>query len=122
MIKKLLRFTLIVLLVATVPMQALAALSIDVCNAIEHSNGHAQHSDAGHGDALLGDPMNDHQDSTGETTHNHFASCGVAAAIVAAAKVLPADAPSDGIQASPFRAPEGFVPDRLDRPPLTISI
>lgn len=122
MFKKLLRSALVALLVGTVPSQALAALSIDVCDAVENSSGHAHHGGADHGDATVGSPMNDDQGPTGETTHNHLASCGVAAAIVAPAKIPPADAPSDGIQASPFRAPEGFVPDRLDRPPLTVSI
>ena len=122
MLRKLLRSALVVLLVGTVPIQALAALSIDVCNAVEHSSGHAPHADAGHGDPLLGDPIHHDQGPADETTHNHLASCGVAAAIVAPTKILPADAPSDGIQAASFRAPDGFVPDGLYRPPLTLSI
>jgi hypothetical protein len=122
MLRKLLRLALVALLVGTVPIQGLAALSIDVCNAVEHSGGHAQHADAGHGDAFHGDPMNDDQGPTDETTHNHLASCSVAAAIVATTTDLTAAAPGDGIQDAPFRAPDGFVPERLDRPPLTLSI
>lgn len=122
MLRKLLRFALVALLVGTVPIQALAALSVDVCEAVEHSGGHAQHADAGHGDGFHADPMNDDQGPADETTHNHLASCGIATAIVAPATVLAADAPSDGIQTVAFLAPEGFVPERLDRPPLTLSI
>lgn len=122
MLKKLLRSALVALLVGTVPMQALAALSIDVCNAVAHSNGHAQHVDGGHGDAFLGAPSNDDQGPTDGTTHHHLASCGVATAIVAQTTILAVEILSDGIQAVAFLVPEGFVPAGLDRPPLTLSI
>jgi len=121
MMRKLLRSALVALLVGMVPIQALAALSVDVCSTMEHSNGYVQHGGTDHGDGSFGSPMNDEQGAT-DDTHHHLASCGVAAAIVSAATVLTADAPGDGVQASPIRAPEGFLPERLDRPPLTLSI
>lgn len=121
MLRKLLRLALVMFLAATVPVQALAALSIDVCKAVEHFDGQAQTVDMGHGHASFEAATDDEQQPIDEAP-NHGASCGIAAAIVASATSLAADAPSDGIQATLLPTPEGFVPDRLERPPLNLSL
>ena len=116
MLRKLLRLAFIVFLAGTVPLQALAALSVDVCKTMDHGDARMQ-SAAGHGHGTSDASTDDDQSPVDDTLH-HAASCGPVAAIVGYAEAVAADVSSDGIHAGLLPAPEGIVPDGLERPPL----
>lgn len=116
MMRKLLRLAFVLLLAGSVPLQALAAQSIDVCKTMDHGDAQMQ-SAAGHGHASPGASIDDDQSPVDDTMH-HAASCGAVAGIVGYAEAVVADVSSDGIHAAALPAPEGIVPDGLERPPL----
>jgi len=116
MLRKLLRLAFVLFLAGTVPLQALAALSVDVCKTMDHGDAQMQ-SAAGHGHVTPGASTDDDQGPVDDTMH-HAASCGAAASIVGYADAVVADVSSDGIHVATLPAPEGIVPDGLDRPPL----
>lgn len=116
MLRKLLRLAFVLFLAASVPIQALAAVSIDVCKTMDHGDARMP-SAAGHGHAAHGTPIGDDQGSVDDAMH-HAASCGAATGIVGYADAIVADVSRDTIHAAALPAPEGIVPDGLERPPL----
>lgn len=119
-----LRQLLVALLVALVPLQGLAALSVGICRDLERSqersenamgsaqaHGHDAHATAGQEPKAAGEHHTAHCAAC--------AACGVSAGIVARTALQIADAPGDGVIAHRASQFSGFVPERLDRPPLT---
>jgi len=129
--KRLLCKLFIALLVAGVPLQGFAALSAGICRDMQTSSqqsGHARAAPAAlihthdHGvDAGAGMTHGkDHGSSEKPGAHcAACASCGVTTAIVAALPVLVSDSPRFGVIAHAVSSFVGFVPDGLERPPLT---
>jgi len=133
MLQKHLRLLLIASLVAMVPVQGLAALSMGICRDLQRSPDRALHeraassSSVGHGHshdahgAPAGQSAND-SDTTGDPHSAHCAacaSCGVSAGIDAQIAFSIAEAPRDGVAAHAGALFSGIVPEALDRPPLT---
>lgn len=129
--KKLFRALLAAFLIAAVPLQAFAALGASICRDLQHSqhdagHGHAPSAAQSHGHGAHGDAAAVHGEDDGmplldaETAHcAACASCGVAAGIVAAAALPLSDAAERDVIAHAVSSFVGFVPDGLDRPPLT---
>ena len=124
--KTLLRALLVLLLAVSVPLQGYAAVSIGICRGLAH-----------HGDELLPgahdgaeragenhDPHGSPEGAPAEESHHcaACASCGVAAAISAAPLIHASDSPHQGVVVADLPAPEGYVPEGLDRPPLTLLV
>jgi len=123
-----LRPLLVAMLIALVPLQGLAALSVGICRDLERSqeqSGNATGTAYTHShDAHMGAANGSTQDpeAPGEHHNAHCAacvSCGLSTGIVALTPHSMADAPSDGVIAHRTSRFPGFVADRLDRPPLT---
>lgn len=128
--KRFIRSLLAAILIAAVPLQGFAALGAAICRDLQHSQhdaGHAQLPKAAHAQdhAAHGESHVVPADAGGaqpESKSAHCAacaSCGAVAGIVSApAFSLPA-APERDVIAHAMRVFVGFVPDALDRPPLT---
>jgi hypothetical protein len=129
---KFIRVLLAAILIAAVPLQGFAALSAGICRDLQHSQhdaGHAHvpataaaqaHDHDTHGDAkaTLGGDAGAAQDPS--SAHcAACASCGVAAGIVAASPFALPVSPERDVVAQALSSFVGFVPDALDRPPLT---
>jgi len=130
--KKTLRLLLVALLVVMVPLQGFAALSVGICRDLQHGSDAQRHdfpastpaaeshSHDGHG-AIAGATGHDTK-AAGDSSGSHCAACaacGASAAIVAPNLFSIAEAPRDGVLAHSVMQFSGFVPDGLDRPPLT---
>lgn len=128
--KKLVRVLLAAILIVAVPLQSFAALGAAICRDLQHSQhdaGHAQlpmaaqaHEHSAHGEPRAAPGETGGAQPEANTAHcAACASCGVVAGIVSApAFALPA-APARDVTAHAMRVFVGFVPDGLDRPPLT---
>jgi hypothetical protein len=127
--KSLQRALLALVLAVAVPLQGYAAVNTGICRALAHhgdepaasvEHGHhgAEHAGADH------DKPGSPDDPSAKDTHHcaACASCGVAAAISAAPLVYASDSPHQGVVAADSPAPEGYVPEGLDRPPLTLLV
>ena len=129
--KKHLRQLLVALLVALIPLQGLAALSVGICRDLERSQEsgqrpvsanvvHAHSHDAqpgaadgpGHGSKAAGEHHTAHCAAC--------AACGVSAGIVALAPFPIAEAPRSGVITHTASQFSGYVPERIDRPPLSL--
>jgi len=124
-----LRRLLVALLVALVPLQGLAALSVGICRDLERSQESAQRSmsvnfahahthdaqlSAANGAEHGSKAANDHH-----TAHcSACAACGVSAGIVSLAPMPIAEAPRNGAIGHIGTQFSGFVPEAPDRPPL----
>ena len=122
------RLLLVLLLGLAVPLQGYAAASINLCRAFAHhqdtaaagahDHSHAHEASAHHGGH---DPLDA---GAGQESHHcaACASCGVAAAVSAAPRFQATDVPHQALIVFFVPAPEGHVPDGLDRPPLTLLV
>ena len=132
MSKKPFRLLLVALLAVMVPAQGLAALSVGICRDLQHSSDSLRHeplatttvaeahSHGGHG-ANAGATEHDSM-AAGDSSASHCAACaacGASAGIVAQDGFSIAEAPRDGVLAQTVLQFSGFVPEGLDRPPLT---
>jgi hypothetical protein len=117
---KLLRFFLLIAIAFAVPLQGLAAVSAGLCMASGHH--HSEHAPAGH-DHDMGSIDHEHpaEDSSASNTHcPPCVSCCAAVAIAPAAEPrLPSVAPAAPVP-SKQHSIAGFLPERLDRPPLAV--
>jgi hypothetical protein len=126
--KPLQRALLILILAVAVPLQGYAAASIGICRALAHHGGLSAADHAHGGDHHAGAEHERHGSSSGgsSTPDSHqcaaCASCGVAAVISASPALYVSDAPHRGVVIASFPAPEGHVPEGLDRPPLTLLV
>ena len=124
MVKRLIRAMLVLLLVAGAPVQGFAALGGGLCGALRHhaaqaapisaASDQAAHAGEHHktGDGASG--------AAGEAFCPSCASCGMAVATALAPAAFNAMLPGGGVAAADFPVPPGFVPEGLDRPPLTL--
>ncbi len=120
MVKRLIRAMLVLLLVAGAPVQGFAALGGGLCGALGHHaaqaapiSDHAAHAGEHH-------KAGDGESGAGEAFCTSCASCGMAAAMAVAPAAFNPTGPGGGVTAADFPVPPGFVPDGLDRPPLTL--
>lgn len=122
---------LIVLLVMVVPVQGLAAVSAGICRALEHHGDTAaraavQEARAGHSS----DGVSHENDAAGTDNDSSdlnrncggCAACGTAATIASTAFLSTPDAPRSAARVHEPDSPAGFLPDGLDRPPLTLPV
>lgn len=120
------RLLLVLVLGAAVPLQGFAAASIDLCRAFPHHQDAAAAGVHDHSIAIDASAHHEGHDpldaDTGQDSHHcaACASCGVAAAISAAPRILVTDVPHQAVIALSVPAPDGHVPDGLDRPPLAL--
>ncbi|MDX1376922.1 MAG: hypothetical protein R3357_15250 [Burkholderiales bacterium] len=126
--RRLIRVLLAALLIAAVPLQGFAAVEAAICRDLQHSQhdaGHAHVADAAqahgaHGDSHATPGERDGTPTESKTAHcAACVSCGVVAGIVSAPAFSLPDAPGRDVIAHAMRVFVGFVPDGLDRPPLT---
>ena len=117
------RLIVALVLALTIPLQGLAAVTAGVCMSLGHHDGGApaQHDHAaGHGHDA--DHSMPEQDSGGHDSV-HCApcvACCAAASIAPAAQVfVPEDSPAAAVAAVPYLH-TGFLPEKLDRPPLVL--
>ncbi|KPK08739.1 MAG: hypothetical protein AMJ64_02740 [Betaproteobacteria bacterium SG8_39] len=130
--KKFIRVLLAAILIAAVPLQGFAALGAGICRDLQHSQhdgGHGHmpatasaqahdHDAHGSANATLGDDAGEAQDPS--SAHcAACASCGVVAGIVAASPFPFPVSPERDVVAQALSSFVGFVPEALDRPPLT---
>ena len=119
---KLLRFLFFVAIALAVPLQGFAAVSAGLCMASGHH--HGEHAPAAH-DHDMG--SSDHQHPAEDTSANNAhcppcVSCCAAVAIAPAAEPrLPSVAPAAPIPPKQYSI-AGFLPERLDRPPLSSDV
>ncbi|HSH08474.1 MAG TPA: hypothetical protein VLA41_12485 [Burkholderiales bacterium] len=130
MLNKCVRLLLAAFLIAALPLQGFAALGASICRDLQHSqheagHGHAPVTVQAHGHGAHGDVAAAYGDQNGtpsEPATAHCAacaSCGLAAGIVAAVALPLSDAIERDVIAHTLPSFLGFVPDGLDRPPLT---
>jgi hypothetical protein len=116
---KLLRFLLLIAVALAVPLQGLAAVSAGLCMASGHH--HSEHAPAGH-DHDLGSMDHEHpaEDTSANDSHcPPCVSCCAAVAIAPAAEPrLPSVAPAAPVASKQYSI-AGFLPEQLDRPPLS---
>lgn len=124
---KVLRQLLVTLLVAMVPVQGLAALSMGICRDLQegaHGMVHANAAPAkakAHGHASVDDSAGLADDADSELAHcAACAGCGVSAGIDVHAAFSIVEAPREGVIAHRISRSPGFVPDAPYRPPLTM--
>lgn len=116
------------LVMVAMPVQGLAAISAGMCMALGHANGlaAAMHGpDAAHearAAAPAGDHVHDGVDHDSELAHcGPCVACCAAAAIPLADSIFhPTTATGDRVAFVAAAAPD-FLPELLDRPPLTLS-
>lgn len=119
MSRKFSRLLLLLVIALTVPLQGFAAVSAGLCMASGHH--HSEHAAAGH-DHDMGSM--DHQHPAEDTSANNShcppcVSCCAAVAIAPAAEPrLPSVAPAAPVPSKQYSI-AGFLPERLDRPPLS---
>jgi len=121
----------VALLVAAVPLQGFAGLSAGICRDVQQSSQQVEHARAApaalmhahdHGvDAGAGMTHGNNHGASGEAGAHcaACASCGVTTGIVASLPALVSDSPRFGVIAHAVSSFVGFVPDGLERPPLT---
>lgn len=110
------RFLLMLVIAFAVPAQGMAALSAGVCMAADHHDAPGQVSDQVH--APVGAVPADAGDGDGDPGGAHCGGAGSIASLPApAAPILPAPAVEPRYADGVARA----LPDRLDRPPLSLS-
>jgi hypothetical protein len=108
-----------------VPIQGLAAVTAGLCVAMGHHEAgtSATHDHAAH-HAHPEDASVAHAQSDGDTSSDaHCApcvACCAAAAISASVQVFLPEPPAAAVLAPLPVSPSGFVPDKLDRPPLPL--
>jgi len=130
MLNKRVRVLLAAFLIAALPLQGFAALGASICRDLQHSqhdagHGHAPSAIQSHGHGAHGDVAAARGDDNGtppDLATAHCAacvSCGVAAGIVAAPAYNFSVSPERDVIAHTLSAFSGFVPNGLDRPPLT---
>ena len=100
-----------VLLIALVPVRAMAALTLDACKGGEQPSGQPQHHAAP--EAAHDDGKGGHDDASGAPDHCAGAAFGVTGEPVRLALAGTAERASFGARLAP-----GFCPDLIDRPPL----
>jgi hypothetical protein len=116
---KFIRLFLAFALALAIPLQGVASVTAGVCMAIGHHDaaGTPDSHDHGHG-ADHAAPQGDEDPAS-----SHCApcvACCAAASIAPAAQVfVPQESPPAAIAALPF-LPPGFLPEKLDRPPLAV--
>jgi hypothetical protein len=133
---RLLRGLVALLLVATVPLQGLAAVTAGLCVAMGHhgsdiasSHGHGDDADAGHrhgeghDHSIMPVPNDVASSDDGGQGQSHCApcvSCCAAAAITSHATLRLLDTAPEGAIAAKKYAIPGALPAELDRPPLAL--
>jgi hypothetical protein len=116
---RLLRLLLLVAIAFAVPTQGFAAVSAGLCTASGHH--HGEHAPAAHEHDM---GSSDHQHPAGDKSANSAhcppcVSCCAAVAIApAAAPRLPSFAPAAPVASKQYSI-AGFLPERLERPPLS---
>jgi hypothetical protein len=117
---KLLRILLLIAIALAVPLQGLAAVSAGLCMASGHH--HSEHAPAGH-DHDMGsiDHEQPAEDTSGSNSHcPPCVSCCAAVAIAPAPEPrLPSVAPAAPVPSKQYSM-AGFLPEQLDRPPLSV--
>lgn len=119
---KLARLLIAFALALTIPLQALAAVTAELCMAMAHhqadmSTAHSHGPGHAHDDGGMAgqhDP-----DSDPSTDNAHCAPCVAAHIAPAAHSFIPDSSPTAAIAALPS-LPPGFLPEKLDRPPLAL--
>ena len=130
-----LKALLIAWLLIVVPVQGVAAVSAGICRALEHHGvvtapaaervaaheGHTGHS--GDGVSHEHDAAAAADGSPGPSGHcGDCAACGASAAVASIDQLATPDAPRDTVRVFTPDSPAGFLPDGLDRPPLTLPV
>jgi len=113
MLKRLARILLVLLLLAALPVQGFAAASAR-CGSAGHDD--VVHAAAGYDLASAQHPGHD---GDGVASSLLDAHCAVGAAIPSSINRFAPSPPTGGVDPAMVLVPSGFVPDGLDRPPLT---
>lgn len=110
------RFLILLLLVAALPLRGYTALAADICAGHHGGAMAAQATDHEHG-SDHGHEAPDHPSSSSSSC-SHCASCSVGASVAVEAKQI--TLPVAGSDRIPFfdRRKSGYVPDHPERPPL----
>jgi hypothetical protein len=113
---KFLRLLVALALAFAIPMQGMASVTAGVCMAIGH---HDAGTPASHDHGHDSDHSAPHEDDS--TSHcAPCVACCAAASIAPALQVfVPQESPPAAFSALPF-LPAGFLPEKLDRPPLAV--
>jgi len=118
---KLIRLLIAFALALTIPLQGLASVTAGICMATGHhdAGAPASHSHGHDADHAAGHSSTD-SDPSSDAHCAPCVACCAAASIAPAAQVFvaPFSAPA-AIAALPF-LPAGFLPEKLDRPPLAL--
>jgi len=117
---KFLRLLVALALAFAIPMQGMASVTAGVCMAIGH---HDAGTPASHDHGHDADHSSDHSAPHEDDSTSHCApcvACCAAASIAPALQVfVPQESPPAAFPALPF-LPAGFLPEKLDRPPLAV--
>jgi len=105
------RIVLMLLLIALVPVRAIATVTLDSCKAGEQHSGQHQHHTAP--EAPQDDGNGGHDDAAGGAAHCGGAAFGVSGEPASLALDGVTERTSFGVRIAP-----GFCPDLIDRPPL----
>jgi hypothetical protein len=117
--RKLSRLLLLLVIALAVPLQGFAAVSAGLCMASGHH--HSEHAPAAH-DHDMGSIDHEHPADEPSANNSHCppcVSCCAAVAIAPAAEPrLPSVAPAAPVASKQYSI-AGFLPEQLDRPPLS---
>ena len=130
-----LKALLIACLLVVVPVQGIAAMSAGICRALEHHGvviaptdelaaPHGAHTgNSGDGPSHEHDAAGADDSSPGPSGHcGDCAACGASAAVASIDHLASPGAPRDTVRVHPSDSLTGFLPDGLDRPPLTFPV
>jgi hypothetical protein len=114
---KFVRLLVALMLALAIPLQGAASVTAGICMATGH---HDAGTPASHDHGEDGDHHPAPQDDGSDPHCAPCVACCAAASIAPAAQVfLPEDSPAAAVAAVPYLHP-GFLPEKLDRPPLAL--
>ncbi len=113
---KFLRLLVALALVFAIPMQGMASVTAGVCMAIGH---HDTGAPASHDHGHDADHSAPHEDDSASHCAPCVACCAAASIAPALQVFVPQESPPAAFATLPF-LPAGFLPEKLDRPPLAV--